>query len=632
MRHLFAPLVALAALIGCASDPTQSAPAPSGTDASQTAAPSGPSAAPVKKRNAELAPGTPTPLYFIDWAGDAATLLANGGPSTTKGSVMDGLGLTFKLEDGNDVATQVKAYKAGKTPYLRLTTQQAADVAPELCATPDICPAPVVQLTWSTGGDHVVAAERIKTIADLTGGVSIALQDYGPHGGLLVDVIETDAKLDLGKVKIVRAKNLTGTDSPVSLLQEGKVDAAFVITPDMFLLTAGGNVGTGAEGSVKGAHEILSTAERTRSIADLYYVNPQFFASHKDEVVKFAVGVLKGQEEIVELQKAFNAGGSDDYRALLAELGDLMGSLPDGSEADAAGLVADCAFVGHPGNVAFFADDDPKSLTSWTYFNRRGAEVAVKLGYSKSPVTLPEGAIDWNLPIFKQNLAKTEVAKNVARFDVAAVRHDIEKMEEEGSFADNTRLSFTAYFPENETRVDGSKYEAEFARMLGLAQSYTRAAIVIRGHADPTHMVANIIRAGVKAGIIQESGNASTGRTYFFEGRPLNLKTDRKVLKLATSPQFNGMYAEGDNPRELAAAAIEMTKQRADAVRDAYFVYAKKHGVTLDESQVQTDGAGFAEPLVVKATGPEEAGMNRRVEFALVRVSAEAVTQSDFDL
>ncbi|OGL95273.1 hypothetical protein A2348_03060, partial [Candidatus Uhrbacteria bacterium RIFOXYB12_FULL_58_10] len=473
---------------------------------------------------------------------------------------------------------------------------------------------------------------RIQTIADLKGGVKIAVQGYGPHEGVNVDAIEKDAKLKLTDVKIVRAKNLTGQDSPVSLLQEGKVDAAWVITPDMFLLTAGGNVGTGAEGSVKGAHQILSTAERTRSIADLYYVNPEFYASHKEEVVKFAVGVLKGQEEIVELKKAYDAGGSEDYRALLVQLGDLMGSLPDGSEADAAGLVADCSFVGHPGNVAFFTDDDAKSLTSWAYFNRRGGEVAVKLGYSKSPVTLPEGVVDWNLPIFKQYLEKTDVARNTARFDAAAVRHSIEKMEEDGSFSDNTRLSFTAYFPENETRVDGSKYETEFARMLELGQTYTRAAIVIRGHADPTHMVANIIRAGVKAGVIQESGNASTGRTFFYEGRPFDLKTGRKVIRLATSPQFNGMYAEGDNPRELATAAIEMTKQRADAVRDAFFAYSKNRGIALDESQVQTDGVGFAEPLVVKANNADEAALNRRVEFALVRVSAEAVTQSDFDL
>jgi len=549
MRHLFALVMSLVAFAGCETN-FDAAPAPGGTDVTQVTTPSGPTAAPVKSRSAELAAGTPTPLYFIDWGGDAATLEANGGPSTTKGSVMDGLGLNFKLVDGNNVADQVKAYQAGQTPYLRLTTQQAADVAPELCQTADLCPVPVVQLTWSTGGDHLVAVDRIQTIADLKGGVKIAVQGYGPHEGVNVDAIEKDAKLKLTDVKIVRAKNLTGQDSPVSLLQEGKVDAAWVITPDMFLLTAGGNVGTGAEGSVKGAHQILSTAERTRSIADLYYVNPEFYASHKEEVVKFAVGVLKGQEEIVELKKAYDAGGSEDYRALLVQLGDLMGSLPDGSEADAAGLVADCSFVGHPGNVAFFTDDDAKSLTSWAYFNRRGGEVAVKLGYSKSPVTLPEGVVDWNLPIFKQYLEKTDVARNTARFDAAAVRHSIEKMEEDGSFSDNTRLSFTAYFPENETRVDGSKYETEFARMLELGQTYTRAAIVIRGHADPTHMVANIIRAGVKAGVIQESGNASTGRTFF----------SRPAVRSSGSPRARS--STGCTPRATTRASLRPRRSR----------------------------------------------------------------------
>lgn len=374
MRIILAAFLAIASLAGCDDGSGQGGSAQGGASTATTAPTdqASPAASPRKARSTELAAGTPTDLFFLDWGGDAATLDANGGPVTTKGSTMDRLGLNFRLVDGNSVREQVEAYKAGTTPYLRLTTQQAADVASELCGDgSDICPVPWVQLTWSAGGDHLVAVERIRTIADLTGGVRIGLQDYGPHGGLLVDVVEKDAKLPLDKVTIVKAPNLSGSDSPVTLLQQGKADAVFVITPDRDGLTSGNTVGDGGEGSVKGAHEILSTAERTRSIADLYYVNPRFLTAHPDQARAFQVAVLMGQERVVEMRKAYDAGGSEDYRALLAELGDLMGSLPDGSEADAAGLIADCGFVGHPGNVAFFAD--ASNPTGWSYFNKATA-------------------------------------------------------------------------------------------------------------------------------------------------------------------------------------------------------------------------------------------------------------------
>ena len=146
---------------GCDGGSTQPAAAPSGA-APQTQSASAPAQKPVAARSAELASCQPTDLYFIDWGGDAATLLANGGKQTTKGSVFDQLGLCFTLRDGNDPEVQAKAYLAGTTPYLRLTSQQAADVASEVCQSPETCPVPIDQLTWSTGGDHLVATGDVK--------------------------------------------------------------------------------------------------------------------------------------------------------------------------------------------------------------------------------------------------------------------------------------------------------------------------------------------------------------------------------------------------------------------------------------------------------------------------------------
>ena len=625
MRTNFALLILGASLVGCAEDPTQTAAAPSGAAAPTQTAPT-----PASKSTAstELAAGTPVDLPFLTWGGDAATIEANGGAQTTKGSVFDSLGLNFKLVNGNDPEVQVKAYLAGTTPYLRLTSQQIADVAPELCKSADTCPVPIDQLSWSTGGDHVVALGAFKTIADLKGGARIALQDKGPHGGLLADMIEVDAKLKFADVKIVMAKNLTGPDSPVSMLQSNPplADAAFVISPDVGTLISSI---PGAEGSVIGAHEILSTADRTRSIPDLYYVNPAYFKAHPEDVTKFVAGQNRGQELVVELQKAYNSSaGSDDYRRLLAQIMEIMGSDVPG-EADAAGLIADCSFVGHPGNVAFFTD--ASNPTGWSYFAKRGAEVAVKLGYATKANPIGESPIDWNDPIFGKLLTKTEAAKG-PRFDVVAVKHQIEQMEEDGSLATNTRLSFTAFFGENETSIDPAKYKVEFARIVELSHSYTGAPIVIRGHADPTHMIATAVKAGIAEGLIQQSGNTTDGYSYFMDGHAVNLKSDQRLLKLATDPRYNGSYPQGQSPKELASAAVQMTEARSSAVRDALIAFAKQSGSQIDATQIQVQGAGFADPLVVKASTPAEAAQNRRVEFSVVHVTAEAATQSDFAL
>ena len=42
-------------------------------------------------------------------------------------------------------------------------------------------------------------------------------------------------------------------------------------------------------------------------------------------------------------------------------------------------------------------------------------------------------------------------------------------------------------------------------------------------------------------------------------------------------------------------------------------------------------GMGIKEPVITKPTNPQEAAENRRVEFALVKVSAETVAEADFD-
>ena len=226
----------------------------------------------------------------------------------------------------------------------------------------------IMQLTWSAG-DHLVAREGLKTISDLKG-KTIVLQQSGPHVGMLADVLEA-ANLTWDDVTIRWAKDLTASpDSPAEIFRNNPdIAACFVITPDMIGLNGGiDGVGTGAEGTVKGARVLVSTAELSRSIADIYVVRRDFYEANKDLVTRFVAGYFQAAEQVIELRKAYEKDGSDEYRALLTMAQNIYGKdvLPTIDE-DAHGLFIDCTLPGYPGNVAFFTEEN--NLNGFDAFN-----------------------------------------------------------------------------------------------------------------------------------------------------------------------------------------------------------------------------------------------------------------------
>ena len=78
-------------------------------------------------------------------------------------------------------------------------------------------------------------------------------------------------------------------------------------------------------------------------------------------------------------------------------------------------------------------------------------------------------------------------------------------------------------------------------------------------------------------------------------------------------------------------AALNLSRRRAEAVRDALISYAQNENLLLDASQIQPVGVGIREPFIARPRSLAEARENMRVEFRLIRVDAEALSESDFD-
>ncbi|MFO1064164.1 MAG: ABC transporter substrate-binding protein [Pirellulales bacterium] len=412
----------------------------------------------VKVEAVKKSPSLTVP--YITWGGDVATFHANGGLKTTGDSEYKRLGLDIQLVPGDDFVGQVKNYISGKTPFLRGTVHMLGQASEVLGEDPRTKPVVILQLSWSAG-DHIVARKQVRNLNDLKG-KKIAVQQGGPHVGLLYDSLSA-AQLNKDDVQIVWTKDLTGPGGAAEQFRkDATIDACCVITPDMLGLTGGfDSAGSGAEGTVDGAHVINSTQQMSRSIADVYAVRRDWFDANKDWVKKFVAGYLKSTNATVAMRKQFEESKkmSPEYQKLLGTAQKIFGTdvLPT-LEVDAHGLMLDCAFVGLPGQIAFF--ESSGNLSGFEAKTKEALDLAEKWGYAKSRRGFdPAG---WSYEeIAKLGGIPYETPKNAARFEESAeATHQFfgENLDA------NTIVSFTISFEPNEQQFSADRYSAEFER------------------------------------------------------------------------------------------------------------------------------------------------------------------------
>lgn len=570
--------------------------------------------------------GIPLQMAYILWGGDQVQFWANGGLQTRKGTINDVYGLNLRLVPGDDMAKQIADYKSGKTPFLRGTYDMIGKHIVDLCTDPNLCPQVFLQMTWSAG-DHLVCKEQIKDLSDLKG-KKIAIQRNGPHEGFLLEILK-DANLKWDDVTTEWLPNITGAGSPPEAFRvsNSPIACAFTVSPDMIGLTTGLRaVGDGSEGTVKGAHVLVSTNDRRRSIADVYYVSTKFSTEHPDVVRAIQAAYLKAAEEVVALKNASEGStGSPEFQALMAFSVQTWGTDTLPNEDEAAGLFGDATLVGHQGNVEFF---NPNGKTEGhVQQSARSNDLANALGMTSARRDVPAFASDWNHAIFA-NL-KTKNMQRTAAFNVEATHEQLDQLTASGAIGDAKTLSFTAQYEPNQTTFDATKYKSEFDRVIDLLQKYSRLPTVLRCHTDTWSIVVAMLNGGVNEGTIQKTG-VKGAYQYSVNGVKLNVNNAAEILNLIHDPKMNALFPQGSSPTELAASATTLSETRCKNAKDALIEYAKAKGIDLDPKQIISQGVGIREPFVVLPRSDEDMAANRRVEFSIVKVSVEA-TSADFD-
>lgn len=523
----------------------------------------------IKTAVGAVKPGKQIMVPLITWGGDMATILANGNSAkTANGSIFGQKGLSLTLVRQDDFKKQVEAYISGQTPFLRGTMGMINMAAEVLDKDPRTKPVIIYQMTWSNGGDCLVVKSGINTARDLKG-KTIALQAYGPHVDYLAKILK-DAGLSLKDVNIRWTKDLTGTDdTPAEAIFKRDVDAAFVIIPDGLALTSNGTVGTGAEGSVKGARIMLSTKTANRIIADVYAVRSDYFQSNRKQVETFVHGLLLATQELKGL---FNNKENNpaEYKALVsASAAILLDSAQ--ATADAEALYGDCEFAEFRGNVKFFGDEKwPRSMNHLVE-EIQSAFITIGLLGRKSSL----GQAQWDYNALRAGLTGVDDVQ-APRFKTAAVAQVVARKQAMGTLGEGELFSLEINFRPNQKDFPEELYADGFKKIVELAATYGGAVITVEGHSDP-------------------------------------LKYQRLEKKGATAIVL----------QRTKQAAKNLSMNRAIAVRDSIIQFAKKSGVPLDQSQFTVVGHGITHPKYQQPQTKEQWLSNMRVVFRIIQIEAE---------
>jgi hypothetical protein len=558
-----------------------------------------------------IPPTVAVQVPFIFWGGDIAMFVANGGIDTAKGSQFDKLGLNMHLVPGDDFDAQVKAYKERKTPFLRGTLSMLGQKAAEINADPQSQAVVFLQLSWSAG-DHMVARKECKTLADLKG-KKIALQKGGPHVGMLDDVRWT-AGINWNELQLEWTTDVTGDNGPAELFRKDpSIDACFVVSPDMTALTGGLDAtGTGTEASgvktVEGAHVLVSTAQMSRSIADVYACRKDYYESHREEIERFVAGYLKGCEELLGLKSRKDPA----YDRVLAQSQQIFGAKQLPTPADADGLISDCSFVGLAGNRSFFTDEgNPSGFAFRQEFAVRLAEVFEK-AQNPAPLLKPSPSLDY--------ATVKRMGELTANPSDPPAPPPIDHKEGETIFSSKIKFDI------DDGTVDAARYQEDFKRVIQQTSLFGRAGIFIRGHVDPTKVLLQLKKAGQERSFLRREGSPPEVKT-FWKDQPFDWENTKRVVEIVESTDFGSLQ---DDPKITLRLCDNLSRERAEAVQQALLNYAKSQKLNLRADQTYPVGQGMREPIYPIPRNNSEMGENRRVEFRISKVTGSAETSEFF--
>jgi len=230
----------------------------------------------------------PLKVSLVSFHGYAPALVANGNSLTTKpDSIYGGKGAHIEFLIQDDIPTLSTIFESGVAHCAWRTSDFWAQEQPNLRNSGKDGRA-VVVVDNTQGGDAIIARDpAIRSIEDLAGR-SVALLQFTPSHGMLIDAIDNSSLTARKKesIKTVFINAEEGTAGVRAAYESGNVDAAVLWDPDLSL----------AQRNVKGSHVVYSTKTASNLIFDVMVCDSRVLARPDGQaaVQKFVEGWMDG--------------------------------------------------------------------------------------------------------------------------------------------------------------------------------------------------------------------------------------------------------------------------------------------------------------------------------------------------
>ena len=321
-------------------------------------------------------------LGINSFHGFAPGLLANGNSLRTKpGSIFANLGLDLQFIIQDDIPTLDTVFTSGTAQCTWRTSDFWAQEQPNLRNAGQDARA-IMAVDNTQGADAIIANDAsIRRIEDLAG-KKIALLQYTPSHGMLIDAIENSslserAKSSIQMVFINADEGMTGVGAA---LTSGAVDAAVMWDPDLSMVTK------------RGAHVIYSTKIASNLIFDLIVCDKRYLdtPAGKAAAQKLVAGWMEGV-------KAARADKGNAAQALVATLPYYEMLAKDQGMPFLQSLFGNLVWTGLEDNARIFGMVGGTNHYERVYRRFDGIYRSIgSLANPKSPVIAPQDSVDYS--------------------------------------------------------------------------------------------------------------------------------------------------------------------------------------------------------------------------------------------
>lgn len=259
--------------------------------------------------------GNPLKVSIVSFHGYAPALVANGASLMTQpGSIFEQNGVYVEFIIQDNIPTTTEIFGSDTAHCSWRTSDFWAQEQPALRAAGYDGRA-IVVVDNTQGADAIIATDpNIQKIEDLAG-KSIALLQFTPSDGMVIDAIDNSSlsKRKQDSIKYVYVNPEEGLAGVAAALRGGNADAAALWDPDLSLALTG----------IDGAHVIYSTKTATNLIYDVMVCDTRYIddPAHDKVFEGFVAGWMEGVDAAeADPDKAVTALiQTEEFFALLAK-------------------------------------------------------------------------------------------------------------------------------------------------------------------------------------------------------------------------------------------------------------------------------------------------------------------------